>query len=105
MPTTHEITLQQAVDLTSRYRNNKPSNLSLSETFPVTAITRLLSTEGCSYLRIYYGMQEDSNIVVILVAANGQNEDMLPAFNSNAIIIEEGIICPPICPPPSPLNT
>ena len=108
MPVTHEITLQQAVDLTSRCRNNKPSSLPLSETFEAAAIARLLSTTGCSYLRIYYGMKEDGNIVAILVAANEDNEDMLPAgtaLTGDAVIVEEGIICPPICPPPSPLNT
>lgn len=109
MPATHEITLQQAVDLTTRYRSNKPSNLSLSETFEVAAIARLLSTEGCSYLRIYYGMKEDSNIVAILVAANAQDEDILPGDNNvttaEPVIIEDGIMCPPICPVPSPLNT
>lgn len=108
MPNTHEISLAQAVVLTSRYRNNRPSGWPLSETFNKEAIEKLLSTEGCKFIRIYPGMKEDLSIVNILVAVNDDNEDILPQNDSLAavdpVIVEDGFACPPLCPKPSPLN-
>lgn len=113
MPTTnnHEISLQDAIDMTTLYRANQPSGMPICETFDVNAIRKLLSVPGCSYLRIYYGMKEDNSIHAILVAADENNADILPPQNSletndnNPIIVDEGIRCPPACPPPSSLNT
>ena len=103
----HEISLEQAIDMTARYRANRPSDFPLSETFDIEAISQLVSATGCAYLRIYYGMQEDLSAHAILVAANENNEDILPeAFNAGDIVIlEDGTRCPPDCPPASPLNS
>lgn len=107
----HEISLQQAIDMTARYRANRPSNAPLSETFEAGVINRLLGTPGCCFFRVYYGMDEDMQVHAIFVAADKDNADILPAQNSletsnnNPTIVEDGIRCPPACPPSSPLNT
>ena len=108
---THEISLQQAIAMTTLYRTNRPSNFPVCETFDVDAINKLLATEGCRFLRIYYGMKEDLTVDAILVAVNTDGEDILPAgtaendaTDDGAIIIEDGIRCPPDCPPSSVLN-
>lgn len=106
----HEISLQEAIAMTTLYRNNKPSNFPICETFDVDSITKLISTEGCKFLRIYYGMKEDMEADAILVAVNADEEDILPSSNditsdtNNIILVEDGIRCPPDCPPSSPLN-
>jgi len=47
----------------------------------------------------------------VLVAANADQEDMLPPGSALAtsgtddIILDDGYRCPQDCPPPSPLNT
>lgn len=109
MANPHEISLQQAIDLTTRFRNNQPANMpSICETFEVSAIAKLIETPGCVRVRIYFGMKENMQIVTILVAVNDQGEDILPndSFTENQpIIVEDGIACPPVCPKPSPLNT
>ena len=98
--------------MTTLYRQNKPANAPICETFEKEAIDQLLSATGCAYLRIYYGMKENVDIDAILVAVNADNEDILPsaldedAVNSgDAIILEDGYRCPPDCPPKSVLNS
>jgi hypothetical protein len=107
---THEISLQTAIDMTTLYRANRPSNFPICETFDLGAVNKLLATEGCTSLRIYYGMKEDNNVDAILIAVNANGEDILPSSASawlsdtDPIILEDGIRCPEACPPESPLN-
>jgi hypothetical protein len=115
MTTNHEISLQTAVDMTNRYRANKPANFPICETFGADAIRRLLATPGCVSLRIYYGMKAGNEVDAILVAANEAGEDILPNLSSpenlssletdEPVILEDSLRCPDHCPPPSSLNT
>jgi hypothetical protein len=108
--TNHEISLQDAIDMTTLYRTNRPSNFPICETFEKDAIINLLDTEGCAFFRIYYGMKENLQADAILVAVNDEGEDILPAAASlqttgdPIIILEDGYRCPEACPPSSPLN-
>lgn len=108
MPTTnHEISSQQAIAMTTLYRVNRPSNFPICETFEADAINNLLATEGCKYLRIYYGMTEELKTHAILVAVDANDQDILPSGTDDddpPVIIEDGYRCPPDCPPASPLN-
>jgi hypothetical protein len=109
--TNHEISLQVAIDMTTLYRANKPPNFPICETFEKAAIEKLLATEGCAFLRIYYGMKDDMQADAILVAANASGEDILPdggvtpLATADAVILEDGYRCPEACPPPSSLNS
>jgi hypothetical protein len=106
----HEISLQTAIELTKRYRANRPSNFPVCETFEKEAVLKLLNTEACASLRIYFGMKENEEVVVVLAAADASGADILPAANSTAsaaedgVILEDGYRCPTLCPPGSPLN-
>lgn len=110
----HDISLQTAIDMTTRYRNNRaailnpdqpsPDILPFCETFDRAAIDKLLEQTGCEKFRIYYGMDSELNIHAILVAVNDAGEDILPSGTSTAVILEVGQRCPHICPPSSPLN-
>jgi len=109
--TNHEISLQEAIDMTTLYRANRPSDFPICETFETAAINQLLATEGCSYLRIYYGMKEDFSVHAILIAVDADGEDILPpgtalneANDTDIVILEDGYRCPPDCPPKSLLN-
>jgi hypothetical protein len=106
----HEISLQEAIEMTTLYRANRPANFPICETFEKEAVEKLLATEGCTFFRIYYGMKENMEVDAILVAVNENDEDILPTVSAaklstgNGILLEDGIRCPPACPPPSPLN-
>lgn len=97
------ISLQEAKELTKRYRDNFDSiatpdftnSLSYSETFDAAAVKALIDQPGCVGFRVYYGMKEDKKICAIFVGVNTQDEDMLNGAES--IIVEKGKICPPYC--------
>ena len=116
----NSIPLSQAVDMTTRYRQNKDSILAstantnvlpICETFDASSIANILAVQGCKSVRIYYGMSEDLYLHAIIVAADENGADILPADDTLADaagkpdITDEATRCPPICPPSSPLNS
>ncbi len=99
----HVISLQEAIDMTSRYQADIPAGMVNSETFHKESVLALLNQPGCVSLRIYYGKQNDDTIHAILVGVDEKGADMIQASD---LILEEGYRCPPLCPdPPSPLNS
>lgn len=106
-----QISLEEAIDLTTRYQANRPSNFPICETFDIDAVNALLAVSGCKFLRVYYGMKENLDVDVLLVAADENGQDILPSAGTAAlsdgdpIILEDGIRCPPDCPPSSALNS
>jgi len=109
--TNHEISLQTAIDMTSRYKGKRPINFPICETFEKTAIQKLLDTAGCASFRIYYGMKADERVDAILVAVDAEGNDILPPLantdtgTTDPVIIEDGYRCPDDCPPSSSLNS
>ncbi len=105
----HFISLDQAKKMTTLYRLEKENILSdlykgkdilsFSETFDADSFLAVLNKPGCKKLRTYFGMSDDMKIHLITVGVNEKGEEMLDGINS---ILEDGIICPPICPPPPP---
>ena len=124
----HSITLEQAKQMTALYRKERENILvdqfkgrdilAICETFDAAAFHFMLGQPDCKSLRIYFGMGTDLKVHAIIVGVNSKNEDILPTVQSSASstssttdddddgpINEEGLRCPPECPPPSPLNT
>jgi hypothetical protein len=110
----HEITLEEAVEMTTRYRTEMPSKLKpefagsgilpISETFNKTIFADLDSQPGCVAIRSYLGMDEDQHVRLIFVGVNDENDDILPDDSGEGgSIYEYGQRCPPICGV-SPLN-
>lgn len=105
----HQISLTDAVAMTTAYRSQRAASMPLCETFERQSVDALLATTGCSYLRVYFGARADGSVHLVLVAADGDGRDILPeagaSYNaSNPLILEDGYRCPPECPPPSKLN-
>lgn len=101
----HQITLEQAIQMTAFYRFTMPEGMVNAETFAKESILILLKQPDCVSFRIYYGRKEDNTIHAILVGVNEAGEDILPLLNANSgLILEEGERCPPFCPLSSPLN-
>ena len=115
------IPMGKAIEMTKRFRQNKkgiihPSHegkdlLANSDKFDRTVFETLLAKPGCKGIRIYYGMKDDLKICPIVVAVDDKDRDILPAgdmLESAAVegdnVGDDTIRCPPICPPPSPLN-
>lgn len=114
------ISLQQGVEMTTLYRNEKEQILAPefrgkdilpnSETFDRKSVEDLLAIPGCEKMRIYYGMDTDLKTHAIIVAVNANNEDILPSAmqvnlkDGEEYLWDNAHRCPPICPEPSPLN-
>lgn len=112
------IPLDQAKAMTALYRAQKENILapdykgkdilSICETFDRTIFDTILAEKDCTYLRVYFGMDPDLKIKVILVGVDSKGQDILPAQNSEAkegddptgYIGEEGLPCPTYCPVP-----
>lgn len=97
-----------------------------SETFDRAAIDRLLALPGCVGIRIYLGLDEEFKVRLILVGVDEQGHDLIIPSTSSASfstatsatfstttspteeegeVVEEGLRCPPICPPPGGLES
>lgn len=108
----HQISLSTAIDMTKRYRSQRPADAAICESFELASVQRLLATPGTAFLRIYYGQKDNGEVDAILVAADAAGNDLLPSptevvpgsNSDDPIIIEDSFRCPPTCPPPSPLN-
>lgn len=109
----HQITLAQAIDLTTRFRQNPGTDMPLSEAYAADSVRLLLQQPGCATFRIYYGRKEDDSICSVLVGVDIAGNDILPtqtgilataAGDDDGIILEDALHCPPVCPEPSPLN-
>ena len=130
MPSTNFISLEHAKKLTSTYRGKKEKVLDpqfkgkgvlpVCETFGREAFDTVLAKPGCVGLRIYFAMDDLNFVKLVIVGVNDKNEDMITTTGSTTlmrstteesttedgdVIIEDGIRCPTICPPPSELNT
>ena len=107
----HQISLEEAIELTKRYRNDPGADLPNAETFGRDSIAALIEQPGCHAFRIYLGRKADGKICSVLVAADAEGHDILPPpqdeltnGDDEGIILEDAIRCPPACPPESPLN-
>ncbi|RYY98460.1 MAG: hypothetical protein EOO11_08025 [Chitinophagaceae bacterium] len=111
----HEISLDDAIDLTKRFRTLRPTVLNpeyantdilpTCETFDLETVNALLQNDQCRGLRIYYGMSDDLKVHAVLVGVGENNEDLLPGSTEQYLILENADRCPTICPPASALNS
>ncbi len=74
----HQITLAQAIELTSNFRANPGEDMPYAETFSAGPVKALLEQEGCHSFRIYLGRKTDDRICSVLVAVNENGQDILP---------------------------
>ena len=81
------------------------STLPICETFDAEQLRTLLDN-GAAEVRLYMGMNESNELIVVLVGANEEGVDILPDSNDDieeGYIIEDGKRCPTDCPPASAL--
>lgn len=118
----HLIPLDQALLMTTRYRENVEKIIApelvgqdilcICETFKKDAFCEFLSRDYVYGFRIYYGMSEDLKVHAILVGVNEKGEDILPntpggppTGDGDGEIFEDAQRCPTTCPPTSVFNS
>lgn len=104
----HTISLAEASELTANFRALLVPNPALllsgikGEAFGKFDINLMLSQEGCTGTRIYYGLRllPLPKIVLILVGVDALGNDLY-----TGLILENGSLCPPNCSVNNPLNS
>jgi len=106
----NQISLQEAIALTTRYRDIPVADAFFSEVYNGSSVLALLNQPGCRSFRVYLGRKPDQRICTVLVGVDANGHDILPPAGPATLTVDEGILleeaiqCPPICPTPSPLN-
>ena len=104
----YTISLKEAQDMTAKFRSERNSILDpeyrdrdilpICETFDRGPFDQLLGLANCASIRIYFGMNVDSQVRAIIVAVDSNGDDILPDGTNDALIVEEGRPCPTFCP-------
>ncbi len=109
----HAISLQDAIALTTRWRQNMPSGAIKAARFDRIAFDTLLAQPGCAGVRIYLGMNDDHGWTYVMVGTDGNGKDIVSAAGRSGVandggdggyIAEEPEPCPPNCDTDSPLD-
>ncbi|TNF48827.1 MAG: hypothetical protein EP305_04450 [Bacteroidetes bacterium] len=95
-----EVTLTEAAGWTAEYRRTKTSGDPNGHFFGKDHIEDILAQTGCMGIRIYYGVNENDEKVLILVGAKANEDDI-----DSGIIVEKGLPCPNICGTSNSLNS
>ena len=98
----HEIDIKSAAVITQRHRERVAGQGArgtkdgeLGGMFTKEAVIKLLSDPNSRYLRFYYGRNDEGGRELILVAADGDGNDMIA---DDAFALDTHWPCPPVCP-------
>ena len=95
----HSISLQEASQLTANYRSQAGDGAVLASFFGKQTIQKILDQEDCVGIRIYYGL-ENSTPVLVLVGAKANEDDII-----SGELAQTGVQCPPVCGSANDLNS
>ncbi len=95
----HEITLQEAITLTHAYQNSPQfAGQPKAGLITATAVQELLNQPGCEGVRIYFSLNANNNLTLVLVGTDINEKDM-----TSGVILDKLKDCPPFCNFDSPL--
>lgn len=93
------ISLEEAIELTTRYRKSAGPGANLAGFFGKTILQKILSQSDCVGIRIYHGLKkEDDSLTFVLVGADSNEKDLY-----DGDLAEYATPCPPFCDLNSPL--
>ena len=76
MPTGHEITLDEGVELTSRFKNNHPTGTKRAFLIHKDDLTELLAQDHANGIRVYLGEKENRELTIVAVATDNEGNDI-----------------------------
>lgn len=95
----HDIGLTEARDMISRFKRANPGKASGGAMTRV-ALDRILAQNGCAGVRMYYGLNPDMTMSLVLVGVDEHMNDM-----DEGELAERIFPCPPYCPIDSALDS
>lgn len=93
-----KISLEQGASLTKKYRNANP-DARKGNFYGKDILKQLLEQNGCMGIRMYYGIDDDGNQELVLVAADADENDILD------LVVDLSKPCPNRCGSPNVLNS
>jgi hypothetical protein len=96
----HSISLENAAELTSKYRQVAGPGAILGGYFSKNAIKAIIEQDDCVGMRFYYGRASDGKPKLVLVGVLVNEDDM-----TGGVILEHATDCPPHCGKADELNS
>lgn len=93
------ISLETAAQLTAAYRSKFPDDTK-GHAFTKVQMQNLLKQPNCDGFRIYYGLDEDGNKELVIVAVDRYGNDLY-----EGMLLDNSQPCPTVCSTDNPLNT
>lgn len=97
--TDHSISLNEAAQMTKRYRQSVPAGSIIATGFGKNSLQSILNQEDCAGIRMYFALTEDNKISLVLTGVKDNGNDIY-----DGQLAEHGADCPPYCSSPNPLN-
>ena len=95
----HEVGLTLARDLISRSKRANPGQPSAGA-LNRGALDAILQQAGCEGMRIYFGEKPDGTRTLVIVGMDEFGNDL-----DEGLILDHTILCPPLCPLNSALDS
>ncbi len=84
----HRITLEEGIEMTSNYRNSDIFNGKYGGFFGRETLLAILDQENCAGIRYYYGINNESEPVIVLVGATEDNRDLVEGVSLREVLDE-----------------
>ena len=94
------VDLKDASDWTAKYRTTISTGDTIAHFFGKNKLLDILNQTGCKGIRIYYGLNDDGEKVLILVGADKDEDDM-----TSGVVLDHSFRCPPTCSTSNVLNS
>ncbi|MFN0189586.1 MAG: hypothetical protein ACKVQV_12870 [Bacteroidia bacterium] len=97
MPNQHEITLEEGIELTNRFKNNNPVGTKRAFLISKEVLTELMAQDRADGIRVYLGEKEDGDLTIVVIATDSEGSDV------QTIVMDNFTSCPSACDFDSPL--
>ncbi|MEN9948539.1 MAG: hypothetical protein RL106_1362 [Bacteroidota bacterium] len=93
------ITLQEASEMTKRFRESTWNTGTIALAAGGDLVSQILSQTGCKGVRMYFALDADNQIQLVMVGVDENGDDMY-----EGVLVDRFRGCPPTCPSKNPLN-
>jgi hypothetical protein len=97
MPIHNEISLDEGIELTNRFKNNNPSGTKRAFFISKEVLTELMAQDSADGIRVYIGEKADRELTLVVVATDHEGNDI------QTIVMDNFPPCPSSCDFDSPL--
>ena len=97
MPIHHEITLEEGIELTTRFKHNNPHGTKRAFLISKAVLTELMAQDRADGIRVYLGEKDNQELTIVAIATDSEGNDI------QTIVMDSFLSCPSACDFDSPL--